>query len=158
MTAKLAGGLPDLATTDVCKVNFSLRNCIWQSKWMKSLVTRYLLAPEISNDLNTLQNSSILTVRIIQDFPEPHCSFSVQWQVHKYWLWWVFTNQAKSANVEITVFRLRKLGYLHFKDFSCSHACLELVNHKRFCVHTWSDRCQSGTETEKVLCFKKNVF
>ena len=40
-TVKLAGGLPDLATTDVCNVSSTLRNYIWRSRWMKSLVTRY---------------------------------------------------------------------------------------------------------------------
>ena len=39
--AKLAGDLPDLATTNVCKVNSSNRNRIKRSRWMKWLITRH---------------------------------------------------------------------------------------------------------------------
>ena len=41
-TIKLAGCLPNLATSSACKVHSNLGNCIWWSRWMKSLVTRYM--------------------------------------------------------------------------------------------------------------------
>ena len=37
----MTSSLSDLATTNVCKVNASLRICIWRSRWMTSHVTRY---------------------------------------------------------------------------------------------------------------------
>ena len=41
---KGCSSLPHLATYNVCKVNSSQRICIWQSRWMKSLITRYLFS------------------------------------------------------------------------------------------------------------------
>ena len=53
-TGKLAGGLADLATTNVCKVNFSLKK-VNLRKRVSEKAHRYALAEETSINFNTLR-------------------------------------------------------------------------------------------------------
>ena len=53
-TTRLWRTLPDLATTNVCKVDTSNRNHIERSRWIKWLITRLYIAEETHINFNTL--------------------------------------------------------------------------------------------------------
>ena len=60
-TPKLATGLPNLATTNVCKVNSILKNWIERSM-VNELAHHWAIAQDASIHLNTVQNISIAIV------------------------------------------------------------------------------------------------